>query len=444
MAKILIVDDEPNMLTLLEGVLHRDRHAVVKADSGPEALRLYTEQGPFDVVISDLVMPQMNGQELFLRLKTMDPCVPFIMLTGVGTIKTAVEMMRDGAFDFLTKSPFDRATLRMVVKKAVRLERVNFEGHGESEFAGMIGQSDSMKALFRLIVMVAKSDMAVLVQGESGTGKELVAKAIHFHSSRRDKAFVALDCGAMPETLLESELFGHLRGSFTGAYTTKKGMFEQADGGTILLDEITNTSLSFQAKLLRALQEGEIRQLGSNTSIKVNFRLIALTNQDLKSIVKAGNFRDDLYFRLAVMPVVVPALRERKEDIPILVKHFVDKHCAAQNKPILDITQEAMEVLISSPWYGNVRELENMVKRAVLLCQTTIIDANSLSLVSSGNSQEHQVTLKQRRKEAERERIMEAIVKNAGNKRLAANDLGISLASLYNKINEYHLDGTWS
>jgi DNA-binding NtrC family response regulator len=447
MPKILIVDDEPNMLSLLERNLHKDGHAVVKVDSGVEAFRLYGEQGPFDMVISDLVMPQMNGRELFLRLKTLDPNIPFIILTGFGTIKAAVEAMRDGVFDFLTKSPFDGNALREIVKTALRkegspnqLRPVKHNSADQEGFAGIIGKSHVMHVLFKLIKVVATSHIAVLIEGESGTGKELVAKAIHSHSPRRDKPFVPVDCGAIPETILESELFGHLKGSFTGAVNTRKGLFEQADGGTILLDEIANTSLSFQAKLLRVLQEGEIRPVGGISSIKVDVRLIACTNRNLKDLVNENKFREDLYYRLAVMPLHIPSLRERREDISLLVNHFLAKYCAQQNRPVLGISQEALGVLVEGPWPGNVRELENVMSRATLLCDASIIDSSCLSAIQVDHLNLLHSSLKQRRQLAESERIVEAIVKNQGNKRLAAKELGISLASLYYKIKEYRLD----
>jgi len=288
--------------------------------------------------------------------------------------------------------------------------------------------------------MVANSHIAIMIQGESGTGKELVAKAIYSHSPRKDKPFVALDCGAVPETLLESELFGHLKGSFTGAVSTKKGLLERADGGTIFLDEISNTSLSFQAKFLRALQESEIRPLGSNSSIKINVRLIASSNRDLKNLVKEGDFRQDLYYRLAAMPLLIPPLRERKEDIPLLVQHFIAKSCVEHNKPLLGISHEALGALVAAPWLGNVRELENVISRAALFCETSTIDCSCLPHVCHDDLEKQHSSLKQRCKGVERERIIEAIVKNQGSKRLAADELGISLASLYYKIKEYQID----
>jgi DNA-binding NtrC family response regulator len=447
MAKILIVDDKPNMLTLLESVLSKDRHMVVKAESGSEALRFYGEQRDIDLVISDLVMPQMDGRQLFLRLKTLNLSAPFIILTGFGTIKVVVEAMREGVFDFVDKSPFDRQGMRDIVRRALNqsspangITRVNSQVSAQSGFGGIIGKSHLMQVLFKLTRLAANSHIAVMIQGESGTGKELVAKAIHFHSSRKERQFVALDCGAIPETLLESEFFGHIKGSFTGAVSSKKGLFDQADGGTIFLDEISNTSLSFQAKFLRALQEGEIRPLGSNSSRKVNVRLIASSNRDLKNLVKEGNFREDLYFRLSAMPLLVPPLRERREDIPLLVNHFIAKYCGEQNTSLLDISQEALATLVAAPWPGNVRELENVISRAVLFCETSIIDCSCLPHVYPDDLAGQHLSLRQRRKAAERERIIEAIVRNQGNKRIAAKELEISLAGLYYKIKEYQLD----
>lgn len=447
MAKILTVDDELNMLDLLERVLSKDGHQVVRALNGPDALKQCVDQKNHpDLVIADLVMPGMDGLQLFSQVRALRPLLPFIILTGFGTIKSAVEAMRSGADDFVTKSPFDAAAVRAAVKRALErggpAEEAGDAGtpvHGEQEFAGIIGKSQPMQVLFKLLRTIAFSHITVLIQGYSGTGKELVARAIHNLSPRRDRPFVAVDCGAMPDSLLESELFGHVKGSFTGALSSKQGLFEVAHSGTILLDEIGNTSPSFQAMLLRVLQEGEIRRVGSTTNIKVNVRLIACTNKDLWKMVEEGNFREDLYYRLVVMPLRLPLLRERKEDIPLLVNYFIAVYCHYHGRPLKIICQDALQALVEAPWPGNVRELENVIERAVVTCEGPTLRCDDLPLCLQYAAAQP-LSLKQRVKESEKERIIDAILKYDGDKVLAAEELGISKASLYNKIKQYRLN----
>lgn len=317
---------------------------------------------------------------------------------------------------------------------------------GSEIFFGMVGESKKMMALFQMIRLIAPSYATVLIYGESGTGKELVAQAIHQSSPRRHQPFIAIDCGALPETLLESELFGHIKGSFTGAVQNKKGLFEEAEGGTLFLDEIGDTSLAFQSKLLRVLQEGEVRPVGGNRSAKVNVRVVAATNKSLKEAIANRMFREDLYYRLAVMPIVIPPLRERPEDIPLLARFFVGKYAPQNGKGRMSLSHEAVEVLLRTPWKGNVRELENVIERAVLvspgpdiLPDALLIEEETVSL-NLDSSVPLSASTEEVLSKVERERIVEAIRQHRGNKSLAARALGIARASLYNKIKRYQID----
>lgn len=445
--RILVVDDEVNMLALFKRVLQKEGYGVVTASSGEQALRCLESEW-FDVVISDLKMPGLDGLELLKRAKAISPSLPVILLTAYGTIDSAVSAMKEGAFDYLTK-PVNNEELRLITRKALDLHRLTREVNRlrdqvevESDFKNIIGRSRPMRTLFRLIKRVANSNTTILIQGESGTGKELIAKAIHFHSPRRNRPFVAVDCGALPETLLESELFGHIRGSFTGAISNKKGLFEEANGGTLLLDEIGDTTLAFQSKLLRVLQEGEIRPVGSSKSARVDVRVIAATNRDLKEIVEKKTFREDLYYRLAVVPLTIPPLRQRKDDIPLLVDHFIKKYSAQSKLEPKQISPQVMRILMDYPWRGNVRELENVVERAVLMSPGPEIELEALFLEPS--SEEEAVNpLKEMSRSAtemvEREKIAEAIKKARGNRTKAAGLLGISRQTLYNKMKLYGL-----
>ncbi|MFY9268327.1 MAG: sigma 54-interacting transcriptional regulator [Candidatus Manganitrophaceae bacterium] len=317
--------------------------------------------------------------------------------------------------------------------------------HEENSFCGMIGGGKKIKALFEMIRLIAPSNATILIYGESGTGKELVARAIHQSSPRRDRPFIAIDCGALPETLLESELFGHVKGAFTGAIQNKKGLFEEAEGGTLFLDEIADTSLAFQSKLLRVLQEGESRPVGGNRSAKVNVRVVAATNKPLKDAIAKKSFREDLYYRLAVMPIVIPPLRERPEDIPLLARYFIEKYALQNEKGPMHLSEEALALLMKSPWHGNVRELENVIERGVLVSPgSEILPESFLIDEEIPTPSSPSIPLSIAREEAllkvEREQIIEAIRKHRGNKSLAARSLGIARASLYNKIKRYQID----
>jgi two-component system response regulator PilR (NtrC family) len=353
------------------------------AESGEAALAAL-ERGPLDLLISDIKMPDMSGVEVLRAAKASDAALPAIMMTAYASTETAVEAMRLGACDYLIK-PFDVDELKLKVREKLDARQLRQENvllkralNKSHVFADIIGRSPSMLAVFDLVESVAKTTSTVLVTGESGTGKELIARAVHFHSLRRDRPFVALNCGALPETLLESELFGHMRGAFTGAETTKKGLVEIAEGGTIFLDEIGEMTPMMQVKLLRVLQERRFRRVGGLEEIEANIRVVAATNQDLPKLVGDGRFREDLYYRINVIPVQLPALRERREDIPLIAEHFLVKYREQMGKPVAAISGGAMALLERYHWPGNIRELENVIERAVALERTPTILVESL------------------------------------------------------------------
>lgn len=443
--KILMVDDEPNMRALFKKILAKEGYQIETASSGEEAVKLLDKE-PVDLVISDLKMDEMDGLQLLRKVKERMPDIPVILLTAFGTIESAVMAMKEGAFDYLTK-PVNNDEVKLVVKKALdtyhlrkEVEHLREKADINKDFKDIIGQSPRMRALFKLIKIVANSNTTILINGESGTGKELIARAIHYNSPRKDRPFVTVDCGALPETLLESELFGHVRGSFTGAISNKKGLFEEADGGTLLLDEIGDTTLAFQSKLLRVLQENEIKPVGSNKSIHVDVRVVAATNKDLREGVKNKTFREDLYYRLAVVPVLLPSLKDRKEDIPLLVDHFIKKYCDHNGFSPKQISPQVLKVLIDYPWHGNVRELENVIERAVLISPGNIIKMESLFSEQSSTDETIdplQESTHNAIQMLERERIAVAMKKANGNRTRAAKLLGISRATLYNKIRQH-------
>ena len=446
--RILVVDDEINMLAIFTRVLQREGYEVLTTFSGEEALnRLEAEW--FDLVISDLKMPGLDGLGLLKKIKAMNPSIPFILLTAYGTIDSAIAVMKEGAFDYLTK-PVNNEEIKLAVKKALdhhrlirELERLRDQVEVERDFKNIIGRSRPMRSLFRLIKRVAGSHATLLIHGESGTGKELIARAVHYHSPRRDGPFVAVDCGAMPETLLESELFGHIRGSFTGAIGNKKGLFEEAHGGTLLLDEIGDTTPAFQSKLLRVLREGEIRPVGSRKNIRIDVRVIAATHKDLKEAVEKKTFREDLYDCLAVVPVLLPPLRQRKEDIPLLVDHFIVKYCMRNEQKPKYVLPHVLRILMDYPWRGNVRELENVIERAVLMSPGSEIEMEALFLDTSVQKEDVINPLKEMSRSAtealERGKIAEAMKNTQGNRTKAAILLGISRQTLYNKMKLYGL-----
>jgi DNA-binding NtrC family response regulator len=438
---ILLVDDEAKIRNALAQALREDGHEVVAVGSPREAQRLLA-RGTFDVLLVDNLMPELTGLDLIRELVSTTAAADrpqILLMTAHATVESAIEAMKLGALDYLQK-PFEIDELLVVVNRALDHQRLRTQ-HGyllserDEEFNqyGIVGRSRGIQDVIRTAEMVAKSRSTVLITGDTGTGKELVARAIHFHSAQREMPLVKVNCAAIPENLLESELFGHVRGAFTGALTSKKGKFALADGGTIFLDEIATMAPPLQSKLLRVLQEREFEPLGSERSQKVDVRVIAATNRDLRQHVTDGRFQEDLYYRLNVIPIHIPPLRERREDIPLLVDHFVRKHAQRAGKPIEGLEPGVLEALQSADWPGNVRELENTVERAVVLSPRPMIGPDVVRLlgvaptVSSGLPS---MTLRANLDWAERETVRRALELSNGVKKDAAETMGISQRAL--------------
>ncbi|MBI2843360.1 MAG: sigma-54-dependent Fis family transcriptional regulator [Armatimonadetes bacterium] len=372
---VLIADDEANIRKVLDAVLSKEGYAVLTAENGKKALDTLSTSTGIDVLISDLIMPDINGVELLEAARQINPSISVIMITAHGTIKTAVDAMRLGAFDYITK-PFDMDEIKIVVQKALERRHLINENidlrqqlKTRYRFENIVGTSSGMQEVFRLVERVADSRASVLVRGESGTGKELIARALHYNSSRGQNPFVPVACVALSEQLLESELFGHEKGSFTGAVGQKPGRFEMAHTGTLFLDEIGDIPGNVQMKLLRVIQEREFERVGGLKTIKVDVRLVTATNQDLEKAVKESKFREDLYYRLQVVQIHLPPLRDRRDDIPLLVEHFIEKYNNENGKSLKYASPEALELMINYRWPGNVRELENVIERAVVLAE---------------------------------------------------------------------------
>jgi len=383
---ILIVDDERDMLQLLKRSLEPDlKCRIATARSGKDALRLISEQA-FDLVLADIKMPEMDGLELLELIKRDHPHMTVVMMTAFGGVETAVEAMRNGAYDFISK-PFDHETILVRLEKALERSsliqenyRLQLECQDRQVFHKLVGNSQVMNRLYETIQMVAKTDLTVLITGESGTGKELVARAVHDLSPRSQKAFVAVNCPTLPENILESELFGYKKGAFTHAAQDKIGLFQEAHKGSIFLDEIGDITPAIQTKLLRVLQEKEIKPLGDTKSITVDVRIIASTNQNLEEKIKIGEFREDVYYRLNVLPVKLPALREHPEDIPLIASHLLEKHCRLLDKPSKKISAELMDLFLHKSWEGNVREMENVIMQGILFSSGEEIKPRDISL----------------------------------------------------------------
>src|SRR6202453_3651586 len=374
--QVLIVDDEPNLRKILSAQLSRDGYDVMTAEDGEQGLALLKEHH-IDLVITDLKMPKVDGMTLLKRALEEEPELPVVMVTAHGTIDTAVEALKRGAFDFVTK-PFDKDEVRQIVAKALRTRELRGADATPAPSGarfGIIGTSQGIAELYAILERVADTPTTVLITGESGTGKELVARALHEHSGRKDKPFIKVNCAAIPKELIESELFGYERGAFTGAVASKPGRFELATGGTLFLDEIGEIPVEMQVKLLRVLQECEFERVGGIKTIRVDVRLVAATNRDLKKLIAAGSFREDLFYRLNVVPIRLPALRERVGDIPLLVSHFLTKFNDRLKKHVTGAEQEATDVLGQYSWPGNIRELENVIERAVLFCDASKLRA---------------------------------------------------------------------
>jgi two-component system response regulator PilR (NtrC family) len=390
-ARILVVDDERSMRELLAIVLRREGYEVLLAENGRAAIETL-EREPVDILISDIKMPDLSGVEVLRAAKQIDKNILGIMITAFASTETAVEAMRLGACDYLSK-PFDVDLLRMKVREKIENRHLRQENvllkrtlGLTHQFSNIIGRSENMLDVFKMIETVARTNSTILLTGESGTGKGLVAQAIHFHSLRRDRPLVAVNCGAMPEALLESELFGHMRGSFTGADANKKGLIEVAERGTVFLDEIGEMSAVMQVKLLRVLQERKFRRVGGLEEMQADIRVIAATNQDLASRVADGRFREDLFYRINVIPIALPPLRERREDIPLLADHFLAKYSEQMGKHVTGISQDALQFMLRYDWPGNIRELENTIERAVALESTPAVLSESLPPAIRGDS----------------------------------------------------------
>ncbi len=438
--KILIVDDEAPIREVLQrGLSQMGGFLVDTAKNGQEAIEK-VERETFDMVLTDLMMPEMDGMELLRIVKGTRPELPVIMMTAYGSIDNAVEAMKIGANDYITK-PVDFKDLFMRISKVqqesllIRENRLlRMEVRKKFEFSNLIGKSKKMQEVFSLIEKVAPSHSTVLIYGGSGTGKELVAKAIHYNSPRADHPFLPFNCGAIPETLVESELFGHTKGAFTGAIQAKKGLFEEANGGTLFLDEISTIPPSVQVKLLRVLQEKEVMKVGSTERTKIDVRLIAATNEDLEGLMKKGKFREDLFYRLHVFPIFLPDLKDRKEDIPLLAYHFLERYSKEAKKEIKGFSKEAMNLLLEYDWPGNVRELENAIERAVIMADKDYLTPNDFpkdlvqgvpALIKKGVKERKSL------EEIKDEYIQQILKETNGNKRAAAEILKVNPRTLY-------------
>ena len=460
--KIVIVDDELSMVEFLSNMLIQDGYQVESTTDGKQAIDLVRANSP-DIVISDIKMSPLNGLQILKQVKQINPEINVIMITAFGSIEGAVGAVKDGAYDYITK-PFKIENIRSVIKRALstrrlitRDESIQAELKEKYGFSNIIGRSEKMREIYGVIKKLSKSSSTVLIYGESGTGKELVARAIHFNSIRSNKPFVSVNCGALPESLLESELFGHEKGSFTGAISTKEGLFETANHGSFFLDEIGETTTPIQVKLLRVLQEREIKRVGGIKNISVDVRVIAATSKDLKEEIKQKNFREDLYYRLNVIPLYLPPLRERREDIPLLANHFLSKYVKNQNSSVREISPEAMDLLSDYDWPGNVRELENIIENIVTLTENKVILKQDLSgklgpktgLAADKEEKRDQTQtqvlpedekpFKEKTAEFEKELINQALESAQGNISRAARELKITRQDLQYKIKKYKL-----
>lgn len=445
-ARILIVDDEQIIRESLSFVLKKEGYHVEEASNGAEALRKHEAQ-PFDVVITDIEMPEMRGIELLERISHRTPETFVVVITAFGSIETAIQALRKGAYDYILK-PIDFDDLIHRIKKlldhrtlALEIPLLRKELNRTYDFDRIIGQSQSMKNVFEIIKRVSHSEGTVLISGKSGTGKELVARAIHFNGPRKQKRFVAVNCGAIVDTLFESELFGHKKGSFTGAISDKDGLFKVADGGTIFLDEVGEIPFPSQVKLLRAIEQKEIVPVGKTDPISVDVRIIAATNKTLREEVDDGRFREDVYYRLNVVEIHLPSLTERPADIPLLANHFLDIYRRQMNRLIKGFTNEVMNAFVHYQWRGEVRELENVIERAVIFCDQDKIALEHLpeymqNVGGTGLPMRNGETLKDAVKLFEKQFIQQALSKHKANKEETARSLGISLSSLYRKMEE--------
>jgi DNA-binding NtrC family response regulator len=445
--RILVIDDEESIRDSMSLVLRKEGYRVETAASGAEGMKLFGAEA-FQIAFVDLKLPGTTGLDVLNRIKEADPETPVIIITGYASIESAVEAMKRGAFDYMTK-PFTPEEVRVVTRKALETRRLVFENmslrrelEAKTEFELVVGKSRAITQVLDVVRRVSPTESTILITGESGTGKELVAREIHRHSLRRNSSFVVVDCGALVETLFESELFGHVKGSFTGAHETKHGRFEVAEGGTIFFDEISNIGLNIQAKLLRAIQEREINRIGSSKVIKIDVRILAATNEDLADAIRKGKFREDLFYRLSVVPIHLPPLRERKEDIPLLVDHFLEKYNKRAKKSISGISPRALKAMKEYDWPGNIRELENTIERAVVLARSDGIDIEDLMYhgISAGATVLGSISGKlQTLEDMEKEYIKAVLRAQNGNRTRTAEVLGIDRKTLWAKIRKYRI-----
>ncbi len=445
MASILLVDDDLNTCQALQLMLSKEGHDLLETHTGKEALEKVRGEA-VDLAIIDWKMPGMNGLEFFQALKAIRPEVVGLMISAHATVDLAVSAIKNGVFDFITK-PFRMGDIKKAIARALEAQALVAENRRlrqalkeKASFSSIIGKSPAFVRIMDLVAKIAPTRSTVLLTGESGTGKEIIAEALHFASTREDQPLVKVNCGALTESLLESELFGHEKGAFTGAFQQRLGRFESADRGTIFLDEIGEMSPGMQVKMLRVLQDGSLERVGSSRSIRVDVRILAATNRNLEEEVEAGRFRRDLFYRLNVISIEIPPLRERREDIPLLANYFLNKYGELNNKKIQGFSPDVHRVLTGYHWPGNVRELENVIERAVSLCPTETIEPSDLPprIISSLPEAVEQITIPigSSLEEVERLVIEKTLIKTKGDKKLTARMLGISLSSLYNKISQ--------
>jgi DNA-binding NtrC family response regulator len=453
--KILIIEDDVNTLNGLAEILEEESYDISKAKSARQA-SIEFKKGAFDVVLMDYLLPDQDGLELSKTVLEIQPEIKIIMMTAFGTVKNAVNAMKMGIYDYLTK-PINLDELLIIIRRALEEKRLIDENidlkskiNRTYRFENIIGVSGKMQEVFQKVAKVASTDATVLLRGESGTGKELIARAIHYQSKRQNRSLVEINCASIPENLLESELFGHEKGSFTGAYKMKKGKFEIADKGTLFLDEIGDLPLPLQAKLLRVLQERRFNRVGGVDNIEIDVRLIAATNADLENKIAEKLFREDLYYRLNVIPVLIPPLRERIEDIGPLTDHFVNIYAAKDNRDIKGISDEALKLLMAYEWPGNARELENALENAVVMCEGNTITPKDLPAYLQGSRtasspllnivmEENNLSYKEKIDACEKEIIRQALIETQNNKTQAAKKLGFTLRTLRNKVKKYSL-----
>ncbi len=449
MADVLLVDDEKSIRTTLSAFLQKNGCRVELASNGQEAIEMIKTTF-FDLVITDLKMNPVNGLDVIRSVKEINPLTEVVVLTGYGTLESGIEAMKLGAYDYITKPP-DLEEFRLLVSKALeknalatKVEKLQTALSEKYSYDNIVGKSNEMMEVLSMVSRVAPTESTVLISGESGTGKELVARAIHLSSKRKNRPLVVINCGALPENIQESELFGHVRGAFTGAYRDKRGLFQEANGGTLFLDEVGETSPSAQVKLLRFLQDGEIRRVGENDPIYVDVRLLAATNKNLEKAISEGKFREDLYYRLNVIPVFIAPLRKRRDDIPLLANYFLNKAAEKTKKNIQSITPEAMKIMVAWEWPGNVRELENVIERAVILTSHNVIVPEdlpgSIKMSQVRNHEEETGFAERTLEDVEKHYIMRTLDKYEWNQKKTATALGISTTTLWRKLKSYGID----